>query len=46
MGKYELQSKMKEDKIEERNEKRDKVKLNNKINNMTPQDKIKWIENG
>jgi putative FmdB family regulatory protein len=46
MGTYELQSKMKEDKIEERNAKREKVKLNRKINNMTPQEKIKWIENG
>mgnify|MGYP000070501714 CR=1 FL=1 len=46
MGTYELQSKMKEDKIEERNEKRAKVKLNNKINNMTQQEKVKWIQDG
>lgn len=44
MGKYERDSKMAQDKIPEAMAKREKKKKLNKISNMTPEQKVRYIE--
>ena len=46
MGKYEKEDKNAENNIHQNKEAQDKKRLRNRINKMTPEQKVKWIKEG
>ena len=46
MGKYEMQDKNRKNNIHQDKEAQEKKQLRNKINKMTPEQKVRWIKEG